>query len=102
MLPKYLGGGYCAYWGIIDIKDNVFIGSNTTILANVKIGSNVVIAAGSLVNKDIPNDVVVAGVPARVIGNIRNLAEVRKQYRELLIDQMELKERVEKLFDMKK
>ena len=42
--------------GEIHIGDNVFIGSNTTILYDVNIGSNVIVGAGSLVNKDIPSD----------------------------------------------
>lgn len=53
--------------GCIEIGDNVFIGSGTFITYNVKIGSNVIIGACSLVNKDIPDNCVVAGVPARII-----------------------------------
>lgn len=55
--------------GSISIGDNVFIGSNSTILYDVTIGNNVIIGAGSLVNKDIPGGTVAAGVPAKVIGN---------------------------------
>lgn len=58
--------GY-ARFGRIVIGDRVFIGANTTILMNAHIGNDVVIGAGSLVNKDIPDGVVVAGVPAKVI-----------------------------------
>lgn len=58
--------GY-ARFGRIVIGNRVFIGANTTILMNVHIGNDVVIGAGSLVNKDIPDGVVVAGVPAKVI-----------------------------------
>lgn len=54
--------------GEINIGDNVFIGSNSTILYDVTIGENVIIGAGSLVNKDIPSGSVAAGVPAKVIG----------------------------------
>jgi len=53
--------------GCIDIKDNVFIGANTTILADVTIGANTIIGAGALVNKDIPGGGCYAGVPARYI-----------------------------------
>ena len=53
--------------GCIKIGDNVFIGSGTRILGDVEIGSNVVIGANSLVNKDIPDNSVAAGVPAHVI-----------------------------------
>jgi serine acetyltransferase len=55
--------------GCIRIGDNVFIGSGTRILGNVNIGSNVIIGASALVNKDIPDNSVVAGVPARVISS---------------------------------
>lgn len=54
--------------GSIEIGNNVFIGSNSTVLYDVKIGNNVIIGAGSLVNKDIPDGSVAAGVPCRVIG----------------------------------
>ncbi|MBR1792797.1 MAG: hypothetical protein IJ764_04075 [Bacteroidales bacterium] len=47
--------------------DNVFIGSGTRILYGVRIGSNVIVGSGSLVNKDVPDNSVVAGVPARRI-----------------------------------
>lgn len=52
--------------GII-IGDNAYISTNTTILGPVKIGDNVTIAAGAVVNKDIPDNAVVAGVPAKII-----------------------------------
>jgi acetyltransferase-like isoleucine patch superfamily enzyme len=58
---------YCYNTGCIEIMNNVFIGSNSTILPNIRIGSNVIIAAGSVVTKDIPDNSVVAGVPAKVI-----------------------------------
>ena len=55
---------------IIQIGDNVYIGTGTTILGPATIGSNVVIAAGSVVVKDIPNNCLVAGVPAKIIKTI--------------------------------
>lgn len=58
--------GY-AHFGRISIGDRVFIGANSTILMNVHIGNDVIIGAGSLVNKDIPDGCVAAGVPAKVI-----------------------------------
>lgn len=64
--------------GCIEIGDNVFIGTNTTVLYNVKIGTNVIIGAGSLVNKDIPDNSVAAGVPARVIGTFENFKSKRQ------------------------
>lgn len=53
--------------GIV-IEDNVWIGANVTILDGVKIGSGSVVAAGAVVNKDVPQNTIVAGVSCRVIG----------------------------------
>ena len=50
--------------------DNVWIGGNTVIMPGVHIGSNTVIGAGSVVTKDIPDWVVAAGNPCRVIREI--------------------------------
>src|SRR5690554_6001525 len=51
----------------ITIGNNVFIGINSVILPGVKIGNNVVIGACSVVTKDVPDNSVVAGNPARII-----------------------------------
>lgn len=51
----------------IKIGDNCWIGANAVICPGVTIGDNVVVAAGSIVNKDIPSDCVVAGNPAKII-----------------------------------
>lgn len=72
-------GGIQEHVDCIEICDNVFVGSNTTILSNVRIGSNVIIAAGSLVNKDIPDNSVVAGVPAKVIGTFSDFVSKRQR-----------------------
>jgi acetyltransferase-like isoleucine patch superfamily enzyme len=48
------------------IGDNVWIGANATVLPGVRIGDCSVIAAGSVVNVDVPSGVMVAGVPAKV------------------------------------
>lgn len=50
------------------IGDNCFIGLDVKILGNVVIGNNVIIGANSVVVKDIPDNCIVGGVPARVIG----------------------------------
>lgn len=49
------------------IGDNVSLGANVTIIGPINIGNNVTVGAGSVVVKDIPNNCVVAGVPARII-----------------------------------
>ena len=49
------------------VEDNVLIGANAVILEGVRIGKNSVVAAGAIVTEDVPENTVVAGVPARVI-----------------------------------
>ncbi|MCB6994502.1 acyltransferase [bacterium 210820-DFI.6.37] len=56
--------------GCIEIMDNVFIGAGVTILYDVRIGSNVIVAADSVVTKDLQPNSVYAGVPARKIDSI--------------------------------
>jgi len=52
------------------IKKNAWIGANATILPGVTIGENSVVAAGAVVSKDVPDNFVVGGVPAKIIKNI--------------------------------
>lgn len=52
------------------IEDNVWIGSNTTILPGVKIGKNSIVGAGSLVNKDVLPDSIYVGNPAKFLKKI--------------------------------
>ena len=54
----------------INIGDNVWIGGSVTIVPGVTIGDNTIIGAGSVVTKDIPSNVIAAGVPCRVIRSI--------------------------------
>ena len=56
----------------IHIGDDVWIGGNVTILPGITIGNNVVIGAGAVVTKDIPDNSLAVGVPARVIREIEN------------------------------
>ena len=82
-------GGYGQFQemlGCIEIQDNVFIGSNTTILPNVTIGPNTVIAAGSLVNKSLPGNGVYGGVPAKYIGSFEKLVEKRRDIPKIEIE----------------
>lgn len=49
------------------LKRNCWVGANATILPGVTIGENSIVAAGAVVNKDVPNNTIVAGVPAKEI-----------------------------------
>jgi serine O-acetyltransferase len=51
------------------IGDNVYIGPGAKIIGAIRIGNNVAIGANSVVTRDVPDDAVVVGVPARVISN---------------------------------
>ena len=53
--------------GEISIGNDVWIGANVVILPDVKIGSHVIVAAGSVVTKDLPDFAIAGGVPARVL-----------------------------------
>jgi len=53
--------------GHIHIKKNAWIGANATILPGVTIGENAIVAAGAVVSKDVPDNTVVGGIPAKVI-----------------------------------
>jgi acetyltransferase-like isoleucine patch superfamily enzyme len=51
------------------IEDNVLIGANATVLAGIHIGKNAIVGAGSVVTKDVLDNTVVAGIPAKVINS---------------------------------
>lgn len=59
----------------IIVKNNVWIGANAVITKGVIIGNNSVVAAGAVVVHDVPDNTVVAGVPARVITTFKNIQE---------------------------
>jgi len=54
----------------VRVGDNVLIGANAVVIEGVQIGSGSVVAAGAIVTQDVPENVVVAGVPARIIKEI--------------------------------
>lgn len=67
--PDSRNSGY--EYGIpITIGDNVWIGGNTVILPGVSVGNNVVIGAGSVVTKNLPDNVIAAGNPCKIIREI--------------------------------
>lgn len=56
----------------VTIKKGAWIAVNATILPGVTVGENSIIAAGSVVTKDVPDNVIVGGVPAKIIKNLTN------------------------------
>jgi acetyltransferase-like isoleucine patch superfamily enzyme len=62
-----------ADWQVVPtrVKQGASIGSGSTILCGVTVGARSIIGAGSVVTKDVPDDTVVAGVPARVIRTVK-------------------------------
>ena len=64
---------YRPHRSCIEIYDNCFIGGNSTIVGDVSIGPNSIVAAGSVVTKDVLPGQVVGGVPARVIGTFDDI-----------------------------
>ena len=65
--------------GRIDIGNDVFIGAFSIILPSVRIGNKVIIGAGSVVTRDIPDNSVAVGSPARVIGTYDDFVEKNRQ-----------------------
>jgi acetyltransferase-like isoleucine patch superfamily enzyme len=57
--------------GTTILEDNVFVGVNSVILRNVRIGRNSIIGAGTVVTKDVPPNVVVAGNPMSIVRELK-------------------------------
>ena len=68
-----------ADWQVVTthVKRRASIGSNATILAGITIGESALIGAGAVVTRDVPDCAIVAGVPARIIGDVRDRESVR-------------------------
>ena len=65
--------------GAVSIGDNVYFGTNVTVLKGVSIGDNCVIAAGSVVTKNIPPNSVAAGVPCKVLCSLDEYYAKRRE-----------------------
>ena len=64
--------------GRVTIGDHVFVGAGAIVLPGVTIGNNVIVGAGAVVAKDIPDDSVVVGNPAKIIGSTGDYIERNK------------------------
>jgi acetyltransferase-like isoleucine patch superfamily enzyme len=62
-----------ADWKVVEtrIRKRASIGSNATIVAGITIGTGALVGAGAVVTRDVPDYAIVAGVPAKVIGDTR-------------------------------
>lgn len=67
-------------FGKVTIGNYVYIGANALIMPGVTIGNNVLVAAGSVVTKSIPENVVVAGNPAKIICSLHSYIEHNLKY----------------------
>jgi UDP-2-acetamido-3-amino-2,3-dideoxy-glucuronate N-acetyltransferase len=72
-----------ADWTVVAtrVKTRAAIGSNVTIMAGVTIGGYSLVGAGAVVTRDVPDYAIVVGVPARVIGDVRERREEFRQDR---------------------
>jgi acetyltransferase-like isoleucine patch superfamily enzyme len=70
--PTSIGDRHSLIPKPIHIKKNAWIGANATILQGVTIGENAIVAAGSVVSKDVPDNTIVGGIPAKFIKNINS------------------------------
>lgn len=90
-------GDFLPSSGKVKIGNNVYFGRNCTVLKGVTIGNNCIIGYGSLVTKDIPDNSVAAGIPAKVICTLDHYYEKRKEA--ALIEAFKHVNEIEKAFN---
>ena len=104
-LDEHIDKNWRTHQCCIEIFDNCFIGGRSVLIGDLRIGPNAIVAGGSVVTKDVMPGEIVAGNPARVVGNFFELMEKRKKY-DYDRPQKEEKERVEEcwehFYDIKK
>ena len=61
------------YKNCAHIGNNVYISSGAVLMGNIKIGNNVIIGANSVVTKSVPDNCIVGGIPAKIIGHTNKL-----------------------------
>lgn len=64
---SYSGGGNSHYPGVPVIGDNVDMSKGCIVMGGISVGNNVIIGANAVVNKPVPDNAVVAGVPAKIL-----------------------------------
>lgn len=62
-----IGGGNSKYEGVPIIGDNVYIAKGAIVYGGITIGNNVTIGANAVVNKPVPDNAIVAGIPAKIL-----------------------------------
>lgn len=89
-------------FGPIHVGYRTFIGYKATIMPGVKIGKRCIIGAGALVTKDIPDESVAVGVPARVIGSVYDYGNKQKANTDKIVlagyDPKEKRKSLERIF----
>lgn len=70
-----------ADWELVptEVQERASIGSNATIVAGVTIGKSALIGAGCVVTADVPDYMIVVGVPSRVVGDVRDLPDEQRK-----------------------
>lgn len=70
------------------VKCGASLGSNSTIVCGVTIGANALIGAGAVVTRDVPDFAIVVGVPARIVGDVRDAKPAGKHVNSLRNDKV--------------